>query len=90
MCKVDKYGFPKTAAKASKLVEGFQTGDIVKAVVSNGLKAVEYLGRVAVRSTGRLNIKTKSGLTKDIGYKYCRLIQRGDGYSYKYKERNLT
>ena len=90
MCKVDKYGFPKTAAKASKLVEGFQTGDIVKAVVSNRLKAVEYLGRVAVRSTGRLNIKTKSGLTKDIGYKYCRLIQRGDGYSYKYKERNLT
>ena len=90
MCKVDKYGFPRTAAKASKSVEGFQTGDIVKAVVSNGLKAVEYLGRVTVRSTGRLNIKTKSGLTKDIGYKYCRLIQRGDGYSYKYKERSLT
>ena len=90
MCKVDKYGFPRTAAKASKSVEGFQTGDIVKAVVSNGLKAVEYLGRVTVRSTGRLNIKTKSGLTKDIGYRYCRLIQRGDGYSYKYKERSLT
>lgn len=90
MCKVDKYGFPRTVAKASKSVEGFQTGDIVKAVVSNGLKAVEYLGRVTVRSTGRLNIKTKSGLTKDIGYKYCRLIQRGDGYSYKYKERSLT
>ena len=76
--------------KASKSVEGFQTGDMVKAVVSNGLKAVEYLGRVAVRSSGRLNIKTKSGLTKDIGYKYCHLIQRGDGYSYKYKERDLT
>ena len=90
MCKVDKYGFPRTAAKASKSVEGFQTGDMVKAVVSNGLKAVEYLGRVAVRSSGRLNIKTKSGLTKDIGYKYCHLIQRGDGYSYKYKERDLT
>ena len=90
MCKVDKYGFPRTAAKASKSVEGFQTGDMVKAVVSNGLKAVEYLGRVAVRSSGRLNIKTKSGLTKDIGYKYCHLIQRGDGYSYKYKERDLS
>ena len=89
MCKVDKYGFPRTAAKASKSVEGFQTGDIVKAVVSNGLKAVEYLGRVTVRSTGRLNIKTKSGLTKDIGYKYCRVIQRNDGYSYNHKERNF-
>ena len=90
MCKVDKYGFPRTAAKASKSVEGFQTGDIVKAIVPTGLKKGEYLGRVAVRSTGRLNIKTKSGLTKDIGYKYCHLIQRGDGYSYKYKERSLT
>lgn len=90
MCKVDKYGFPRTAAKASKTVEGFQTGDMVKAVVSNGLKAVEYLGRVTVRSTGRLNIKTKSGLTKDIGYKYCHLIQKGDGYTYKYKERDLS
>ena len=90
MCRVDKYGFPRTAAKASKSVEGFQTGDMVKAVVSNGLKAVEYLGRVTVRSTGRLNIKTKSGLTKDIGYKYCHLIQRGDGYTYKYKERDLS
>ena len=90
MCKVDKYGFPRTAAKASESGEGFQTGDMVKAVVSNGLKAVEYLGRVTVRSTGRLNIKTKSGLTKDIGYKYCHLIQRGDGYTYKYKERDLS
>ena len=90
MCRVDKYGFPRTAAKASKSVEGFQTGDIVKAIVPTGLKKGEYLGRVAVRSTGRLNIKTKSGLTKDIGYKYCHLIQRGDGYSYKYKERSLT
>lgn len=89
MCRVDKYGFPRTSAKASKSVKGFQTGDIVKALVPTGSKQGEYFGRVAVRSSGRFNIETKSGLVKDIGYKYCHLIQRNDGYSYNYKERNF-
>ena len=89
MCRVDKYGFPRTSAKASKFVEGFQTGDIVKAIIPKGSKKGEYFGRVAVRSRGSFNIETKNGLVKDIGYKYCRLVQRGDGYSYNYKERNF-
>ena len=90
MCRVDKYGFPRTSAKASKSVKGFQTGDIVKAVVPFGLKQEgEYLGRVAVKSSGAFTIRTKNGLVKDIGYKYCHLVQRGDGYSYNYKERNF-
>lgn len=87
MCRVDKYGFPRTSAKASKFVKGFQTGDIVKAVVTKGLRQGEYLGRVAIRSKGSFNIETKNGLVKDIGYKYCHLIQRGDGYSYNYEMR---
>ena len=89
MCHVDKFGFPRTFAKTSKIIKGFQTGDIVKAVVTKGLKVGEYLGRIAVRATGAFNIETKSGLVRDIGYKYCRLIQRGDGYSYSYNERGL-
>ena len=89
MCRMDSYGFPRTSAKASKSVKGFQTGDMVKAIVPNGLKAGEYLGRVAVRSRGFFNIETKSGLVKDIGYKYCRIVQRSDGYSYNYKERDF-
>ena len=88
MCRVDKYGFPRTSAKASKSVEGFQTGDMVKAIVPKGPKAGEYLGRVAVRSRRKFDIKTKSGLVKDIWYKHFRLIQRGDGYLYDYKERS--
>ena len=89
MCRVDKYGFPRTSAKASKSVRGFQTGDIVKAIVPSGFKKRgEYLGRVIVRSNGGFNIETNEETTQGIGYKYCRLIQRGDGYSYKYKERN--
>ena len=89
MCRVDRYGFPRTSAKASKTVEGFQTGDMVKAIVPNGLKQGEYLGRVIIKSSGYFDIKTKNGLAQNIRYKYCRLIQRGDGYSYSYKERNF-
>ena len=89
MCRMDSYGFPRTSAKASKSVKGFQTGDIVKAVVPFGSKAGEYLGRVAVRSRGYFNIETKTGLVKDIGYKFCRLLQLNDGYLYNYRERDF-
>lgn len=84
MCSMNKFGFPRTSAKASKTVKGFQTGDIVKAIAPTGSKQGEYLGRVVVRSRGTFCIKTNKGSTVDIGYKYCRLIQRGDGYSYNY------
>lgn len=86
MCHMDSFGFPRTSAKASKSVKGFQTGDIVKAVVPKGSKRGEYVGRVAVRSNGCFNIKTNDGSTVDIRYKFCRLLQHNDGYSYNYKE----
>ena len=86
MCRVDKYGFPRTSAKASKSVKGFQTGDIVKAIVPKGSKQGEYFGRVAIRSSGRFNIIVNNETIQGIGYKHCRLIQKGDGYSYNYKE----
>ena len=89
MCLMDKFGFPRTSAKGSKSVKGFQTGDIVKAVVPFGSKQGEYFGRVAVRSSGNFNIKTNKETVQSIGYKYCHVIQRCDGYSYNYKERNL-
>lgn len=89
MCRVDKYGFPRTSAKASKFVEGFQTGDMVKAIVPNGSKAGEYLGKVAVRSSGYFNIQTKTKTIQGIGHQYCHIIQRSDGYSYNYKEREF-
>ena len=90
MCSMNKFGFPRTKPKGSKSVKGFQTGDIVKAVVHTGSKQGEYLGRVVVRSRGEFNIQTNKNSTVDIGYKYCRLIQRGDGYSYNYKEYRVT
>ena len=89
MCSMDKFGFPRTSAKSSKSVKGFQTGDIVKAVVPFGSKQGEYLGKVAVRSSGSFDIQTKTQVIQGVGYKYCHIVQRSDGYSYYYKERDF-
>ena len=61
---------------------GFQTGDMVKAIVTKGKKIGTYIGRVAVRSSGNFNITTTSGVIQGISYKYCQVIQRADGYRY--------
>ena len=90
MCSMDKFGFPRTSAKASKSVKGFQTGDMVKAIVPNGLKAGEYLGKVAVRSSGKFDIRTKTKIIQGVGFKCCHIIQRCDGYSYSYNERKIN
>ena len=87
MCRVDKFGFPRTSAKASKSVKGFQTGDMVKAIVPKGLKKGEYLGKVAVRSSRFFDIQTKTKTIQGIWYKHFHIVQRSDGYLYSYKER---
>ena len=87
MCRMDKYGFPRTSAKASKSVKGFQTGDMVKAIVPAGLKKEgEYLGKVAVRSSGQFDIQTRTKTIQGIWHKYFHIVQRSDGYLYSYKE----
>jgi hypothetical protein len=78
MCRPDKYGFPRTGAKESRVVKGFQTGDIVRAFVPSGKKQGMHTGRVSVRSTGSFNI----GKVQGIGWKYCRILHRSDGYSF--------
>jgi len=81
MCRTDKFGFPSRNVPRNKFVKGFQTGDIVKAVVTSGKKIGEYVGRVAVRSTGSFNISA-SELVQGIGHKYCQIVHRKDGYGY--------
>jgi len=81
-CRTDRYGFPRRYVPESPFVKGFQTGDIVKAVVTTGKKIGSYVGRVAVRSTGRFNISTTLGLIQGISHKYCKIIHKKDGYSY--------
>lgn len=82
MCRTDKFGFPSRYVPRFKFVQGFQTGDIVQAMVASGKKAGTYVGRVAVRSVGSFNISTINGLVQGINHKYCKPIHRKDGYSY--------
>ena len=81
-CRTDKWGFPIRYCSRTKFHKGFQTGDIVKAVVTSGKKSGIYLGRVATRATGSFNISTKDGLVQGISHKYCIPIHKKDGYSY--------
>ncbi len=82
MCRMDRFGFPRTKAKGSKMVKGFQTGDIVKAIVTQGKKIGTYLGKVAVRVSSNFNITTNRATIQGINHKYCKTIQKGDGYAY--------
>jgi len=82
MCRMDKYGFPRTGPKQRKRVKGFQTGDLVRAVVTSGTKQGTYMGKVAVRTSGSFNITTRHGTTQGISHRCCVLVARSDGYTY--------
>lgn len=82
MCRTDKFGFPSRYVPRFKFVKGFQTGDIIKAVVTSGKKVGTYTGRVAVRSSGSFNVSAVQGLIQGISHKYCFSIHQKDGYNY--------
>jgi 5-methylcytosine-specific restriction endonuclease McrA len=83
MCRTNTAGFPDKAPKATSVVGGFRTGDIVRAVVpATSVKAGTCQGRIAVRATGSCNLTTTAGTLQGIHYRYCQPLHRGDGYSY--------
>ena len=84
MCRTDKFGFPSRYVPRFKFVKGFQTGDIVKAMITSGKKIGTYIGRVAVRSTGSFNLSTASGLVQGLSHKHCKSVHKKDGYGYCY------
>ena len=86
MCRMDKYGFPRTRPKQRKRVQGFQTGDLARAVVTTGTKQGTYVGKVNVRTRGVFNIATAQGVVTDIHHRYCTLIARADGYTYQQRK----
>jgi 5-methylcytosine-specific restriction endonuclease McrA len=77
MWRTDKFGFPSRHLSRRKRHFGFQTGDLVCAEVPKGKYAGRHVGRVTVRARGAFNLGGR-----DINHKYCRLIQRTDGYDY--------
>jgi len=82
MCGTDKYGFPTRHRTNKQIHFGFQTGDIIKAVVTKGNKIGTYIGRVLCRTTGSFDISTQAGRVTGISHKYCVPIHKKDGYSY--------
>jgi hypothetical protein len=82
MCRVDKFGFPRTKAKQKRVNYGFQTGDIVKAVVPKGRAKGTHTGRVAVRARKSFRLNGY-----DINPDYMHILHRADGYSYTFEQR---
>src|SRR5690242_20347762 len=84
MCGTNQHGFPIRHRTRHKRFFGFQTGDLVRAVVPAGLAtAGTHTGRVLVRATGRFDVVTASGRrVAGIGSPYVQAIARGDGYAY--------
>jgi 5-methylcytosine-specific restriction endonuclease McrA len=81
---VDGSGFPRGYLMRQKRVQGFSTGDLVRAVVPVHLKTGGiHMHRVAVRATGSFRV----GRIDGINVKYCRLLQRSDGYEYELRQR---
>lgn len=58
---------------------------MVKAAVPKGKYKGVWFGEVACRKNGSFDIKGKDGkrIAQGINYKYIRLIQRLEGYTYR-------
>ena len=80
--RLTRHGFPRGYLMRQKQIQGFHTGDMVKAIVPKGTKTGHWQGRVAVRKTGSFNIQTLAGAVQGISHKHCTLTQRADGYGY--------
>ena len=81
MCRTDQYGFPTRHRLRQKRHFGFQTGDMVKALVPTGKYAGTHIGRVSCRATGSFDITTATGKVT-VSHKHCQTIHHADGYSY--------
>ena len=91
VCNVNALGFPVSHRKRHKRYFGFQTGDIVRAVVPEPFACQgTHVGRVAVRARGTFNITTKQGKITDVPHRFCRLIERTNGYGYQRGEGNAA
>jgi 5-methylcytosine-specific restriction endonuclease McrA len=78
MTLIDKYGFPKSKPKTKSVTHEFLTGDFVRAVVPRGRNKGTHVGRVVVQARGYFMI----GPVINIWHRYCRILQRRDGYDY--------
>jgi hypothetical protein len=77
MCRTDRYGFPSRHKPRAKVFEGWQTGDLVRAVIPRGKYAGVHVGRIAIRFRPSFRLGTI-----DVHPKYLTRLHRADGYTY--------
>lgn len=83
MCGTNRAGFPIRHRTRQTRFFGFQTGDVVCALVPAGHKTVgKHVGRVLVRASGSFDLIARAGRVQGIGHRYCRTLSRSDGYLY--------
>jgi 5-methylcytosine-specific restriction endonuclease McrA len=70
-------------SRPPKRIFGFQNGDIVSADVPKGKYQGHHIGRVMTRQRGYFDIRTLSGNLIAANFKYCRVLQRNNGYQYR-------
>ncbi len=78
-CRPNKHGFAVAHAPSAKFYLGFQTGDIVKAIIAKGKYKGIHFGRIAIRYRPCFSL---NGF--DVHPKYLSIIHKADGYSYSY------
>jgi 5-methylcytosine-specific restriction endonuclease McrA len=81
-CGTNKYGFPIRHRSDKKVHFGFQTGDIVRAIVTAGKFIGNWIGRVSVRA--KPSFKLTSIKTFDVHPKNLKLMHKKDGYGYAF------
>lgn len=84
MCGTNAYGFPIRHRTGRKIHFGFQTGDLVVAMVPRGKYAGRWTGRVLIRANGRFDVSAGGKrIAQGISHKYCRILQHQEGWRYE-------
>jgi 5-methylcytosine-specific restriction endonuclease McrA len=80
MCRMNRYGIPRTGPKQARTAYGFRTGDLVKAVVPSGKYRGTHEGRIAIRSRPSFRLNRM-----DLHPRLLVRVQRADGYAYSWQ-----
>ena len=81
-CWTDRQGFPVRHGPRRKSDRGFQTGDIVEAVIPSGKYPGRHSGRVTIRFGQNFQLGRVS-----VHPRHLRKLHRADGYSYSLGDR---
>lgn len=84
--RLDRSGFARGILMRTKRVQVSDTGDRIRAGVSGSVMAGVHKARMAVRTSGRVHIQTRSnGVSLDIQairHRHCQVVQCNDGYGF--------